>query len=335
MKKVLLIGDYFPNLSWESFRNKSIAESLSNNGYKVILLSKSWCDVTEDCFIGNVNELSQNAPFTNRYFIDPCQMKRTGELLNGFLGLVCKIIPYEKIDFVLFSEQIQFVQLAELIRNRFDIPCYLSLFSFSTISGYLHDDYALEYLGKTLSYFEKIFTLDSYCERLSRIVSNGNLSVSLPFNTPQTINRASDSNEMSVVGILRNVTQARVLATKLQNTFDAIRKYFLLAGKDVNKLMTFFHLVNVEYYQQIANLSDFSLLSRTRPVLFTDAILGKMGFIEYYTAMKYGYTIIIGKDDFNKIENSTGIITEPFLQDYLLVTGIQSKNVIFSDLINK
>jgi len=97
MKRILLIGDYFPALSWEAFWNKSLAEELVENGHEVILLSNSWSVVDADCFIGDVDELSNDAPFEKRYYIDPFQMRYTGgDLINGYLGLICQILFLSK-----------------------------------------------------------------------------------------------------------------------------------------------------------------------------------------------------------------------------------------------
>ena len=39
MKRILIIGDYYPHISFNSVLNKLIAERLNREGYKLILLS--------------------------------------------------------------------------------------------------------------------------------------------------------------------------------------------------------------------------------------------------------------------------------------------------------
>lgn len=334
MKKILLIGDYFPALSWDAFMNKSIAEELVENGHQVILLSKSWCVVNEDCFVGNVIELSCNAPFAKRCFIDPLQVKRTGgELINGFLGLACKIIKHEKIDCVLFSEHIEYGILVELIRNRFDIPCYLSWFTFSNASGYLYDDYASSYIRKTLSYFQNIFTWDSYCEALSKIIPSRNLCAALPFSAHEIMNHSCSADAVNVTGFVRSTTEAEVLSTKLENSFDSVRKYFLLAGKKADKIIASFHFQNVDGYYRIEKLSDFSQLSNNRPTLFTDEVFRKMGFIKHYTALKYGYASIIDDENLRRMQTHFDIISKPFVQAHSQIVDIRVKGTLLAELI--
>lgn len=317
MKKILLIGDYFPNLSWDSFWNNVLAEALVDAGYQVTLLSKSWCEVEENNFIGNVNELTSPGPFTCRYYIDPFQMKRTnGDLLNGFLGLACQIIPFEKIDCLLFSEHIQHSLLVELIKNRFNIPCYLSLFSLSTISRYLHDDYALGYIRQTLTNFEKIFTFDSYSEGLSRSVLKKNIFSALPFKLCQNENFSFDNQKMNITGILQNFAEWEILSKQAVDYFSSKQKDYFLAGNNITELEQTIHLQKKDRLYKIVKLSDLSQMSNIAPVLFVDEVFGQMDLIKCFTAMKYGFSPIINDNNLHLLQKFSGIKSKPFIPGF-------------------
>jgi hypothetical protein len=332
MKTILLIGDYFPNFSWESFWNKALAESLVEHGYQVVLLSKAWCEVDENNFVGSVDELSGNEPFTRRYFIDPIQMKRTrGDLINGFLGLVCKIISLEKIEGVLFSEQIEYAPLVELIKSRFDLPCYLSLYKYETISDYLLDNYISAYIRDTFSCFEKIFTLDPYINLLSLHVQRDKLVPALPFCIQNRVDGIPDGNSIFVVGVIRSAAEAEVLSTKLANSFSSVRQHFLMAGETVDKKKIAMGFENAESYVCVENLSDLSALPNGRAVFFADEVIGQMNLFQYYTALSYGITSIVENKNIDRLQNFLDVLSEPFISNHSQLLGFSVNGKVLAD----
>jgi len=202
-----------------------------------------------------------------------------------------------------------------------------------SISRYLFDDYILPFVRKTLSYFEKIYTFDSYRAMLAKSAEEKNLHSALPFCVHQIPDCSFESNAINVTGILRNISEAEVLATSLEHSFRSMSKYFLLAGKIVDEIPASVQFHNVGGYDSIRKLSDISKLSKFKPVLFTDEVFGSMAFMKYYVALKNGYASIITEESIRSSQNRTNVITEPFIPGYSKILGINVEGVSLGKLI--
>ena len=128
-----------------------------------ILLSKSWCDVNDSMFLGTVSELSSKEIFAEKYFVDPIQMIYTRNITVAMLSLFEKIASSQPIDFVFFIEELEYCCLVELINKRYNIPCFLLVYSAESLIKKMFDPYIRASIPTTLMHFSKIFTY-SYLE---------------------------------------------------------------------------------------------------------------------------------------------------------------------------
>ena len=115
----MIIAEYYPLNTSGSRETYEIAKTLSLM-HEVILLSPSWCEVSEDIFTGDVFSLSENGPFLRRYFVDPIQVKE--ERTNIFTALYtlgCKVLEYERCDMVLFCEKMMYVPIVTLLKRNY------------------------------------------------------------------------------------------------------------------------------------------------------------------------------------------------------------------------
>lgn len=183
MSRILLIGDSYPLFTYKAEENIRIAEMLKQNGHDIYLLSTAWCVVKEDDFYGDVEFLSNPYPFTKRFYVDPLQVRAANiGLLSPMSGLCMKILEQEKIEVVIFADDLTYLPMIELCRNRFDIPYYLLLFHDEQIKYRLLDDYLYPLFQTGFQAFRKIFTFPFYQQTLIENfqVEESRIDTSLP-----------------------------------------------------------------------------------------------------------------------------------------------------------
>ena len=160
--RILYIGDYYPFFSYKSKMNELIIEKLKKKGHDIVLLSKSWCNVKENSFYGSVEKLTCNYPFAKRYFIDPIQVRNSNiNIINAYIGLGCKVIEREKIEKVIFADDIIYTPIIECFKNRYNIS-YDLFCMWEESFRWMLDDYIRPYIDVNLNIFEKIFTYPFY-----------------------------------------------------------------------------------------------------------------------------------------------------------------------------
>lgn len=163
MRKILMIGDSLPLFSYRAAMTLEMAGQLRSRGNEVYLLSKAWCRATETTFYGDVSQLSDPCPFRKRFFVDPLQLRESkAELMTSMLGLALLTIDEEKIDCVVFSDDVSLLPLVEMIRTRRKLPCFLYLFDMARIVSGLLDDYMMPILPASLQAFDAIFAFPGY-----------------------------------------------------------------------------------------------------------------------------------------------------------------------------
>lgn len=168
MNRILYIGKYYPLFSYESKQTEIIVNDLNKKGNNVILLSKSWCDVNESNFVGDVKTLTNDKLFYKRFYIDPLQVRESNQnIVSAYFGLACKIIEYEKINKIIFADDIEYSLIIELLHYRYHIPCCLFLFTISSARKIL-DNYIIPYIRKNLLIFDKIYTFSVSAEFLKQ-----------------------------------------------------------------------------------------------------------------------------------------------------------------------
>lgn len=176
MGRTLFIGDYYPEFSYRSKLNQIVAENISELGEEIFLLSSSWCNITEENFYGDVEQLSQKGPFKQKYFIDPIQVRDSNlELINAYLGLGCKIIECEKIDKIVFADKFIYIPALVILKKLYGLSCvYLAWESNALYTAM--DDYVRPYTDMLLETFDKIITypdyIDSWKNLFNRTESN-------------------------------------------------------------------------------------------------------------------------------------------------------------------
>ena len=170
MSKILLFGDSLPLFTLNAAITNEIAEQLRSHENEVYLLSKAWCTVTEENFYGNAEQNCTQYPFKKRFYLDPIQIRRSkGELLTSMLGLAIKAIDEERIDFLVFADDLSYLPLVELIHARRAIPCFLFMFDIRRNYECLVDNYMISGLDLSLQAFDAIYSFPGFGELLSQL----------------------------------------------------------------------------------------------------------------------------------------------------------------------
>jgi len=295
MKNILFIGDYFPLLSYSSAVNDSIAVSLYQHGFSIFLLSRAWCSVERGNFIGTVEELSNSAPFVRRYFIDPSQIKISGEdQITALFGLCCKIIEHDTIDSVLICDNLEFCLLAELLKARYSVECYLGIYLSSQVYIKPFTNYLLPFIKKTFLSFDRILTFEPYVGMLSNIVSKEILCAANPFDDfPVDKSTAVTQDSFFITGSVGSKKMIDQIAFQIERMSHHRRILLFLYGLYASNVTS--TLVNNENIQIIcpASLAELSCIPAGMCTLDINTLFGKPELLYTYFWQKKGYYPVV------------------------------------------
>ncbi len=330
MDRILFIGDYYPLFSYKSRQNFNIVEELHKKGHDIILLSKAWCTVNENNFYGTVQKLSCDYPFYKRYFLDPVQIRNYNiDIFNAFLGLGCKVIEREHITQIIFADDIIYSPIVELLKKRYNIPCYLFLFWAESFKCMM-DDYVWPYMNANLEAYDQIFTYLPYKETLVKYMNiNGNkirtvctVSNTLPENycykLPNNIYLYSeDLNAEHLKRILTDISK------KLN--YSGAKIYIISASIEDSDTFIFEdnHYKKLEFKdipKGAAVLYDYELLV-SNPVNF--------GFI--FTCLSCGFYPIINENHLSGLKELNMSYCK--LGNYYVVNDYKKEDVMVGDYI--
>ena len=211
MSRILFIGDYYPLFSYVTDENFHIAKELQSAGNEVYLLSKSWCTTTKETFYGTYENLSKDYPFKKRYYLDPIEFRNFGkDLISCFVGLGCKIIECEKIESIIFSEDISYSLAVELLKKKYDLPCYLLLFDKQRFFLKALSNYVYPYIGTHLKIYDYIFTCAEYKNILEYAFGiNQNIIVANPYQILNSEHREDDTDKPVYV-LCNNISEPHI-----------------------------------------------------------------------------------------------------------------------------
>lgn len=168
MDKVLFIGDYFPHISYKSFLNNKLAMKLSEK-YELILVSSAWNNIENEIY-GDESTLSENKPFSKRYFLDPIQMKYSNyDIVKGYLAMCCRIIENYDINAIIYADKMQYILLIDLLKVRFNIPIYLLFYDINIYQCL--DDYTVPFISFSISQAEKINMFLTNCDLFNKFLN--------------------------------------------------------------------------------------------------------------------------------------------------------------------
>ena len=141
MKNALFVGHFIPERNYEALFNYYFCKKLKKDGIIVSLFSDSWCDASEDIF-GSLDELSSNAIFEDKFYMDPFQAKKGEKRVLSMLGLFKKVITAKSYDLIIISNFVDYGILC-LLAKEYNIQIALLQFG-NEEWKYAFDDYIYE-----------------------------------------------------------------------------------------------------------------------------------------------------------------------------------------------
>lgn len=234
MSHILYIGKYYPLLSYQSKQTEVVVKNLLKRGHKITLLSLAWCEVSENHFYGNVEDLSQNYPFYKKYYLDPIEIKFShNNILNAYLGLACKILEYEDIDEIIFADDMQYSLIVEILKARYNKPTYLLLFDIPKLKM-LIQNYMIPYMPSHLKIYDKIFTYTIGKEFLKTFlkIQGKNIISTIPFEI-ENIESFDKNKVLYVCQTTKNIADDNSILNKTIKNFLSLNSNFQLIKGDL------------------------------------------------------------------------------------------------------
>ncbi len=324
MSKVLLVGDYYPHASIKSFFIELISRKLKAEGHEVIILSDAWCNDFSELF-GDVEFLSNNLQFKKRFFIDPIQLRYSGnDILLSYLGLACKILDTYEVDFILYLDKIENAPLIELIKNRYKINVQMII---DDINMYkCMDDYIYPFLTSSLKFYDKIYTFLPYKAFLSHFLKLPNDKI------------ADICKSVSVIDQHGNVQESKrnsicVLAASIDdNKHKSLDNIIQNISKTAN--IYYFAMINNTENDEIKSkiipfheITNFNLLNMV--IAFDDELLGtnenEFGK-QYLISSLIGCPVLIKKDKLLNLMNYYEVKYHDISDNYCVIHTLNQKD---------
>jgi hypothetical protein len=324
VSNILFIGDYFPLMSQQTLRNHLIAQDLFQKGHKLFLVSKAWCKVKAKNFLGSIDELSVNAPFEHRFYIDPIQIRTIGNnILLGYLGLCLDIFAKYHIDYVYFAEDMEYAILIENLKKRVQFKCIMGLRDINNFSQGIYDIYMRHFIELTLKHMDVICSYKS-------VVNNLNLAMfeckpSLPFSTYK--HKESQENMVYIFGIINKTVNSDYLRYMIENSFGYMNKKIIILGNYAEQIKNkLSNLTNIEFVN-IASINDLHVSMPDGSIVINvmDLIEETSDIDRIYTQYCYNHRPIVKTKSLQKLQEDLDFSTEQFCNDFSIINEISMK----------
>lgn len=164
MKKIVFIGKFFPEVSYEALLNYLILKELKESGNYVILISDSWNHCSYNNYISNEEGVTNI--IDEYYYLDPVQLNYSDYNINvGLIALFKKVLKYQKVDMVVTSNIIDYGLVMEYIKEKFFMVNSLVV-NDRSIFRFISDDYTGEIAFEVINSFDKIIISERFAEYL-------------------------------------------------------------------------------------------------------------------------------------------------------------------------
>lgn len=322
---ILYIGDYYPLSSYRAKTTELLVNELQLHGHNIFLLSNSWCKVTKETFCGSVSFLSKDAPFTRRYYLDPLQVKRgKKDILSCYLGLGCKIVEREQIQCVIFADNAIYLPIVELLKSRYLIPCYYTLYDDNFTTASL-DDYIHPYIYDSISVFDAIFTNSIYAQFVENLlhIAHPNILTLEPFQIEHNLYPVYDDNTLYI--LCENWSEDRIKEIMS-------RAYNLLTDKNTNFVLASLNddCASLKRTVDSAEIVSIDEINKGSLILCGNELFSDVSGITFFqTALKLGLYPVSDKKKLRK--NKIGNMTIRPLDNLSIITDLLFSNYTISD----
>ena len=329
--KILLLGDYFPSLSYQAAYNKKLVESIhkySKGNYKTYLFSTAWCG--NNYILGSANELAVVYPFTKRYYLDPIQIRLAdNSYFAAVVGLCSSIIETHEIDILIVTDLREYGFAAEVLKIRFGVKTYLSDFS-TDWHTFLNDSYISLNHEFLLSIFDKIF-IEPYMEHQAMLtLGKEKLHCVLPYelDNERCQHIKFDKRTLFVVAFTNNKTNTFHLTDSILRQLNDYKKIIFSFGSHreiVNNLLRKSNYSNIEILNTVNSLKELYNISKKCELIIDVGVLqGDIVNTSIFSMYSYGYTPIknSSKEENYYMNDSVEICT-----GYYAVNNITTTNI--------
>lgn len=229
---ILFIGEYFPKISKNTFRNYQIVRNLiKENRNHIYLLSDSWCDVKKNEYI-RVNE-EMYGIFQEKYFIDPIQIV-CSNITVALLGIAIKICKYNKIDCIYTSDYQKYGPVLELIHIYFNIPVIYGLYQDDALFSY-DEIYTKSWLSKSTYNCDLVLTHEMYIDIIRQNTNFKNISTFNPYTlTPLNQN---NENNLLIVGKVDEHIDINKVCLEIERESKGYNITLLIWGDEKEKML--------------------------------------------------------------------------------------------------
>lgn len=333
-KNILFIGKYLPEFCYESLKNHSLATELSASGYNLYLLSDSWCNVSQNNFLGNVGELSKTDPFIKKYFVDPKQLKYSDyNLVGSMIGLACKIIKEIKFQYIYITDIFHYALIGDWIRYNYNITIIGSAHNKDVIRLF-QEDYTKEYILNVLERLDILFLYDFFYEYLNYLNINvKNRSICSVIKKQQK-KIESANNSIVITGELVNINMD-YLYTAISEKFTNETIKIILFNKTKyefnDKLNT---SLNIEIVDTVSLQEYFSSIDNCKYVIDVSQIIDNE--VKYLTNNLYlmysGAKVLLNYANFNIITKMFDVEYEMY-QDFYYIKKFEKSEMSITEKI--
>lgn len=312
MANVIILGDYFPKMTYKTLLNQYLLE-MNNGDDKFFLVSNAWCEISNENFIGSMNELTRNGNFTKRYYVDPLQLKYSQNKDAAILGLICDVIKKENIDIIKCTNCVNYSIILDNIKRWFPNIQIEVFISRSEVIVLENDLYWRNIFGDIKQSFDTIWGIDFYTNEIPSII---NYSVNR-FTSKEIIDRTT------ILGLARKYQDPISLAHSLHMEGREFSLDIILFGE--NKKLVADELYDA-YGLNLVDVKDmasfYSVVTKGTKILdismFLDYIDLAPTIIEYLC----GYYPIINSEVLNALHKEYKVNYSK-LKDKFILTNIE------------
>lgn len=312
MANVIILGDYFPKMTYKTLLNQYLLE-MNNGDDKIFLVSKAWCEISNENFIGSMNELTRNGNFTKRFYVDPLQLKYSQNKDAAILGLICDVIKKENIDIIKCTNCINYSIILDNIKRWFPNIQIEVFISRSEVIILENDVYWRNIFGDIKQSFDTIWGIDFYTNEIHSII---NYSVNR-FTSKEIIDRTT------ILGLARKYQDPISLAHSIYMEGEKFSLDIILFGENKK-------LVADELYEAYGlNLVDVNDMASFYSIVTKGTkILDISMFLDYFdlapTIIEYlcGYYPIINSEVLNALHKEYKVNYSK-LKDKFILTNIE------------
>ena len=303
---------------------QEIASSLSLQGNELILVSDSWLEVNRSDFVGNVNELSNDGLFWKRFYLDPVQMRYMNDKFIALFNICVMVINRFHPDVLLLVENLEYIYLLELIKHRYNIPCYITLFCSDMIDKVMYNTYSGTAMIQTIGMLDGGFTYPNYQEKLSKINSN-----IIGVNSSALVGESTvtELTHCRIFGRIEKKHNYYYLAEVISNMLPGYKKSVSVFGNDqcVNKLRK--EIGGRADWEPITSIRQLDTIKAKREICISIESLYREDVVEELLQLyQMGFAVMVRKKNIDCVKTAYNVTCTSVGDDFIIIKQIRNKS---------